>query len=338
MSRWTDSLIFATANAFLYAKTPRYARRYRRHVGRWPNVANPQRYSERMLWRKLVDHSPQHVLFSDKLATKEFIQRRCPDLRLPRTLWIGDDADAIPDEVLRGDVFVKANHGCDYNYRVRNGRCDRADLREKTRLWLGSIHGEKYGEWAYSQIKPKLFIEEAVGDAAADLLEFNVRACNGQAILGSIMGFCKMSTQWAAYFDPEGQPTHGMSEPDGCPIATPRAEALAALDPYRRAVEFSRRLSVGVDYARFDFFWNGKELFGSEITVYPARGVFDPANTTTHALILNGWDLLQSHFLQAPQTGWKQLYAEALKRQLKMHPAISTSRGVYATAAGNGAA
>ncbi len=304
---------------------PRMVIRFGRHIGRLPNIANPRRYSERMLWRKLVDHSPQLVLFCDKLATKEFIRRRCPDLPVPRTLWSGGDVDAIPDDLFRSDVFVKANHGCDFNHRFRDGNYDRAILREKARRWLGSIHGKTSGEWAYSQVAPRLFVEEAVGDAAMDLLEFNVRASNGKAILGSVMGHSKTPAQWVAYFDPEGQPAMGITAPEGSPVVTPPPEVVAAIEPYRRAVEFTRRLSVGVDYARFDFFWNKKDLFAGEITVYPAAGNADPANSITRVLLENGWDLLQSHFLGTPHNGWSRMYVGALKRRLEKRTDISRS-------------
>jgi hypothetical protein len=107
--------MMALANAVLYTAHPRSVLRYRHRFGRLPNIANPRRYTERMLWRKIVDHDPQFVVFSDKLAAKDYCKRICPDLPIPNTLWIGDDADAIPDELLRGDVFVKANHGYDFN-------------------------------------------------------------------------------------------------------------------------------------------------------------------------------------------------------------------------------
>jgi hypothetical protein len=264
----------------------------------------------------LVDHNPLFILFSDKLATKDFLKSRCPDLPVPRTLWVGCDTDAIPDELLRGDVFVKANHGCDFNYRVRGGQCDRAALREKTRRWLNSVYGKKSGEWSYSKVEPKLFVEEAVGDVKDGLLEFNVRASNGKAILGSVLGNCKTPAQWSAYLDPDGIPTLGMNDPEGSPV-TPPPRVLEAIEPYRRAVQFTRQLSVGVDYARFDFMWNGRNLFGGEITVFPAAGNSDPVNYSTHAAVLNGWDLMQSHFLKSEHSGWTRCYADALKRRLK---------------------
>lgn len=314
MSKLSDKFVLAAANGFLYAANHRRVRHYRRLFGRRPNIANPQTYSERMLWRKLVDHNPQFVVFCDKLATKEFMRRRCPNLPQAKVRWVGQDAEAIPDEVLRGDVFVKASHGCDFNHRIRGGKYDRAVLREKTRRWLGSVYGVGSGQWAYSQVKPQLFVEEAVGDAEGDLIEFDVRASNGIPLLGSIVGKCKTPAQWRVYVDPAGVPTRGMEDLEDSPLKSLPSE-LALEGPYRRAVQFAKTLSAGLDYARFDFMWNGRELFGGEITVYPAAGNTEPANAAANALTLSGWDLRHSHFAKVQHNGWKKCYADALKRR-----------------------
>ena len=312
-----DDLIFAITNLWLYATHPRLIKYYWRKFGRFPNISNPQRYSERMLWRKLLDHNPQFVLFSDKLATKEYMKRLCPDLALPRTLWVGNSSESIPDELLRGDVFVKANHGCNFNQRIQAGRCNRAELQRQTKKWLRSTFGKKDGQWAYSRVEPKLFVEESIGDAEDGLLEFNVRASDGQISLGSVIKYCKTPRQWFCYLDAEGETTPGMNTPEGSPLEPMPDDVVAAIEPYRRAVQYARHLSIGVDYARFDFMWNGRELFGGEITVYPSGGLTEPTNVSAKEKTMNSWDLNQSHFVKSQHTGWKQIYAEAMKRRLK---------------------
>lgn len=317
-----DALVFAAVNLWLYAGNGRLVRQCRRFNHRLPDIADPKRYSERMLWRKLVDHDPRFVIFCDKLATKDYVQRICPELPLPRTLWIGHDTDEIPDALLDGDVYVKANHGCGFNWRVRDGRCDRAALRRTSARWLAAVHGRKFGEWAYSQVEPKLFVEEAIGDAEAGLIEFNVRASNGRAILGSVLGRCKMPDQWVVYLDANGVPTPGLHDAEGAAI-TPLPPGVEIREPYRRAVRFAEKLSEGVDYVRVDFLWNGSVLFGGEITTYPAAGLRDPAHASMHARVLDGWDLAQAHFLNAPHRGWKRIYAGALRRSLSRRATIA---------------
>ncbi len=320
MIRLFDSLVLATTEVLLHATHRRIVKQYVRRHGRRPRIADPGRYSERMLWRKLVNHDPQYVVFSDKLATKEYCRRICPDLAVPPTLWIGTDADAIPDEVLAGDVFVKANHGYAYNFEIRNGQVNRPELKGKTDRWLNSVHGRGDGQWAYSQVKPKLFVEQAIGAAAGDLLEFSVRASNGTPILGSVIGHNKMANAWMVYLDVAGNPTAGPKDVNGAPGAR-LPEEMAITEPYNRAVEFTKRLSVGVDYARFDFMWNGSDLYAGEITIYPAAGNTELANASVHAAIIAGWDLSASHFLTACHSGLKRVYANSLRRTIQRRAA-----------------
>jgi hypothetical protein len=277
-----------------------------------------------MLWRKMVDHNPMFVVFADKLATKEFISRVCPELPLAKTLWVGKSSDDIPDELLKGDVMVKANHGSNFNYRIRGGLVNRDELREKTRQWLAATYGQEGGEWAYSQVKPRLLVEEAIGDAEVNLIEIQIRASNGREFQGSITVKDKTPARHMYYLDVAGNPAPAYEAPEGAPFETsPLGRQIAG--PYRKAIEYARRLSQQIDYARFDFMWNGQELYGGEITVYPAGGFNEANNSVTRKVMLEGWDLSCSHFLTARHTGWKEIYAGALRRRFTK-PAANTGQ------------
>lgn len=312
-----DDFIFAVANAYFRVANRRLIRTYRRFNGRTPNIAFPERYSERMLWRKIVDRNPAFVIFSDKIAGKEFSQRVCPDLPVPKTLWVGTKAADIPDELLRRDVFIKANHGCNFNFRSRTFPSDRAELNRMADAWLRTSygHGGAGGQWTYDRVERKLLVEETIGSDCADLMEFNIRASNGRALLGSVMGKVKTPEQWYYYLDPQGRPTWGMDAPEGSDIK-PLPPELNLAEPYAQAVRFAERLSVGIDYARYDFMWDGRTLYGGEITVFPSAGADDPLHSYVIKTLREGWDLRQAHFIKTPQRGWKKIYASALKRKL----------------------
>lgn len=331
----STSLLFAFTNALLYAANPKSVWHYKRRHGRLPNVAHPQSYSERMLWRKLVDHNPLFVEFTDKLACKDYCQRLCPDLAVPKTLWVGNDADDIPASVLEGDVFVKANHGYNFNYSIRQGQVDRAELKRTTGRWLAAVHGRRQHQWAYSHVKPRLFVEESIGDATGDLIEINIRASNGRAILGSVIGHNKTPEQWSVYLDTAGNPMPAPGDADDSPPKQLPSN-LSVMDPYRKALSFASALSAGVDYARFDFMWNGTHLYAGEITVYPSAGVHELANTRVRELILRGWDLRSAWFLRTRQRGPKRLYAAALAGQLSESPRSERAVADSATDAAGG--
>jgi len=268
-----------------------------------------------MLWRKRVDRNPQFVVFSDKLATKDYVHERCPGLAIPRTLWEGDDADAIPDEVLRGDVYVKASHGCDYNFRVRCGEVDRGRLKAMSDGWLGQRYGALHGEWAYGEVTPRLFVEEAVGDTEAGMLEFQIRAGMGECILGSAVGHAKTPNQWMVYFDETGcVRRNAVGFAKGLRLELPKGVGDVGA-AYREAWKLARRLSEGIDYARFDFLWNGTTLYGGEITVYPGAGINEIDDPGVNVQLRAGWRLENSWFLRTPQPWPASVYAAALRRR-----------------------
>jgi hypothetical protein len=214
---------------------------------------------------------------------------------------------------------VKANHGCGYNYRVRPGALDKPALETLTQKWMRSVYGRKYGQWGYHKVKPRLLVEEAIGDSEKDLVEFNIRAGGGKAVLGSVLGRCKLADQWYFYLDTDGKPMTGTLDSNHQPF-TALPPDFKALEPYREAVRLAAKMSVDIDYARYDFMWNGRELYGGEITTYPASGVEDLKNTSCAAATMRGWNLLNSHFLTSDQAGWKKIYALALRRQWAGHP------------------
>lgn len=84
-----DRAILGLANAAMYLFAHGPVRPYRAHHGRWPDVAEPKRYFEPMLWRKIVDHNPQFVVFTDKLATKAYHRRGCPAWRSRKSSGCG---------------------------------------------------------------------------------------------------------------------------------------------------------------------------------------------------------------------------------------------------------
>jgi TupA-like ATPgrasp len=281
-------------------------------MGYVPDPAMPRTYNEKVLWRKLVDHDPRFAVLADKLAAKEYARERCPDLAIPRTLWAGESADAIPDSALASDVVVKTNHGFNFNVFIENGRYDRARLVRTVARWLRTVHGRPDGEWAYGRIRPRVFVEErlpvGIGGAPSDI---KVHACDGEIVHGWAVN---KLTERAVTLSASGDPiapavTHASDE-----------RALAADDRLRarfaEARRFAAALSRGVDYARYDFLVTDGQLYFGEITLYPAAG-YDRWSDPAIALRLSRcWDLQRSAFLTGQRGGPAGVYARALRARL----------------------
>jgi len=312
-------------DARLQKRHGRYLAHFRQVVGYQPSIALPRRYHEKMLWRKLFDHSPLIALFCDKLATREFIVSRAPNVALPELLWNGDSTDGIPCEVLSHPAALKCNHGCDYNYFWDPGKGDVDDLKLQLDRWLGSVYGQTNHEWGYTVVRPRLMAEGMLaGPSPSGLVDINVRAACGRPLFCSAIAHNKTPRKALGYFDTEGNRIHFANSP--IRPGPPDRDCYAELPPSAVPVEALREvaaiaalLSEGVDYARFDFLYDGTTLYAGEITAYPAAGLSaaTPENETGPDTLVNkAWDLGRSWFLSAPQRGAASLYARALRRAL----------------------
>src|SRR5690606_22796662 len=86
------------AGLWLALRHPVMMVRHRRKMGSWPNPGHPHSYSDKMMWRKLLDRNPLFVTATDKLAAKDYIAARTPGLPQPQVLWTGRSAAEIPDD------------------------------------------------------------------------------------------------------------------------------------------------------------------------------------------------------------------------------------------------
>jgi hypothetical protein len=317
-SNLVDVVIFWLANLFVYIRHPTSVGQFLLKVGYLPNVARALRYNEKMLWRKIFDHNPLFVTFTDKLATKELISRICPQLKIAEVLWIGDDISTIPDDVLRRPIVIKASHSYDKNFIPMAGGAGRDIPVGRINGWLGQVHGRLQLEWAYGLVERKIFAEALIlPDKGDELVDLSVHAVDGtpvfiEAVLGN-----KTASQRKGYFK-----TDGARWPELEPKRlTPRPllpENFRLPPSFAEALVHTRRLSTGVDYARFDFIAVGDRLYAGEITVYPASGLTRHGDFLVYNEVMSDhWDLSKSWFLLSRHRGIKRHYAKALSRLLR---------------------
>lgn len=124
---------------------------------------------------------------------------------------------------------------------------------------------------------------------------------------------CQTSRQRGRRYTPAGTPL-----PEPVPDHLPLPEHLPLPAGFQRAAGFARRLSGGVDCARFDFLVHGETVFGGEITVFTNAGYAEFAEPIA-GWVDRMWDLRRSFFLRegASRGGWlARAYAVALSRAL----------------------
>jgi hypothetical protein len=300
---------------------PKQFREFAQRVGTNPNLCVPKSVSDKYLWRKVFDHDPQFTVFCDKLAAKDYVASRCPDIPAARVLWQGNDIGQAPAELLKGPGFLKSNHGSGFYLRLDEKPRSLDELRAITAGWLRGWHHTKprkwkyRGQWGYKNVKRTLFIEEDLRtDSGGPIVDFSVYVFCGKVTDFSVMFDHKTDHIRYARFDSSGRRSD--CEPSTAKFS-PLARDFELPVNVTKICDSAIKIAGGSDHLRIDLMWNGRELYFGEITVYSHGGFLPMPDKALLAKMAESWDLRRSWFLSNPQTGWRERYAKWLKRTLE---------------------
>ncbi|WP_055687550.1 ATP-grasp fold amidoligase family protein [Loktanella sp. 5RATIMAR09] len=313
--RVLDSIVFFLVGLWVGLSAPRELRRLARLQARHEvfrvRIAVPVLANEKYLWRKLFDHNPLFVTLTDKQACKGWVASLGLDIRQPKTLWVGTDANYIPADVWAVPMIIKATHGCQMSIPVRQEPADKAPLIAQANAFLLRDHGSRRREWAYGGVPRRLIAEEWVFPGT-DLIEYKCYAFGPKVV------------QVAAIYRaaPESAAIWQLNE-DGQFVLTDQVSAVAPIiNPAplgkagEAAIALSSELGKPFDHMRFDWLSDGSDLMLGEVTVYNLAGRAHLQGHYREAVLNKDWDLRRSWFLTTPQTEWRKIYAAALNRRL----------------------
>ncbi len=319
-------LVIRLADLHARLRYRRLVKTFRDTLGYTPSIACPRSYNEKFLWRKIFDRNPLFATFCDKLACKDYVAARAPDIAILPALWTGTCVDDIPDEVLQGDVVIKQNNASSSNIFVRNGAYDRAELRRTVAKWRKGTYGRRKGEWGYSQVPTTLFVEPILPSSeASPIVDLNFICSDGTVQFVIVSTGIKTDNWRLGFFDAQGRPSGVHAEVKG-PEEDRLPPGFRLPDVFAEAKAIAERLSTGLDHVRCDMLVSGEQLYFGEMTVYAGSGLTQYSDPAQLAPTNASWDLRKSWFLTAPQTGWRGIYAAALRRRLDERAADGDGR------------
>ena len=312
-SHLSTNTLLRLVRIWCYMAYPRQMVNFRRAIGHWPDPALPGSSNEKYTWRKIFDRNPLFTVASDKLLAKQLAQQLCPDVRVPETLWVGERAEDIPDELLHGSVMVKTNHGSGWNYSVCDGKHDRHELNRTVNGWMNRRFGRHHAEWGYYGVEAKLFVEEMLQEPDGQPLVNEYKTYlggDGQIALTFCRQLDDAGNRIDAVIDHKGCVQTGYSE------INELSDKAVVPEQYRDICRISRALSAPFDFVRCDLYVHDGNLYFSEFTLYSYGGYPTMSNPAVMQRLADVWDIGASWFLTTPQTGWRRYYAACLHRLL----------------------
>lgn len=308
LRRSIANMFVAGLNAYLYVRFFPLVRLFVRCVGYWPNLANPRILNEKVSWRKLFDRNPCFSEIQDKLAARDFVKSRCPDIKLPQILWVGVDPNEIPFEMFDRPVVVKANHGCGYNYLIHDpSQVDRLDVT----LFFTRVMGERWGadlyEWAYEEIEPKLYVEEMLtAEDGLEEVDYKVHVYDGMARFSHVQVLGRGQIL-KVYFDRAGNrlPVRVGHYANSYPFTKS--------ETHDKADKLAEVLCEGFDALRVGFYVCDREIYFGEFTIYTNSGLAPCHPPGFDREMGVHWRITKSHYFTARRNGYRNFYRKCLE-------------------------
>jgi hypothetical protein len=240
----------------------------------------PRTHSEWVQHHKFLRRDPRVPLLTDKIEVKKYVAERVGEQYVVPTYWHGRRLPTVRECRRWPRPFViKAAHGCHQMAEVpAGGSVPWRSLERRTQQWLRSTYGEKGGEWQYARLRPRLIVEQWLGDSGRLADDYKFWVFHGR--VHYIHWFTDrdlptyggriVDRDWNEPFRSVSQRTHERYPP--------RPQALGEM------IRIAETLGEGFPFVRVDLYDIGGRPYVGELTFTPSSGfhTLDPDEADFH--------------------------------------------------------
>ena len=263
---------------------PNYLERfYERRTGHQLNLDNPQRFTEKVQWRKLNDRDVVYSLLSDKYRVREWVEKKIGNEYLVPLLGCWNHFYEIDFDTLPQQFVLKTNNGCHSNIIVKDKT---AFLREKwlaqrkMEYWLCSDFFYDGLELHYRDIRPVIIAEKLLKPEAGEdcLTDYKIHCFDGTPFVCQVIKG-RATKETLDFYDTEWKHLD-LAHP-----AFPNSEKTDHKpSQYNQMLSIASKLSQGLKYVRVDLYNTENRVYFGEMTFTPASG--------TERYIPDQWDYI----------------------------------------------
>lgn len=236
-----------------------------------PHFKNPRSFVEKIWARMLFERDPVWTLFSDKLRVRDYVASKVGKNFLVPLCWVGEKPGDIPFERLPSKFIIKTNHGCDYNFFVKDkGQVDQVKVRRLLAIWLRENYCKDRFlgvSWGYKNIRPMIMVESFLEDKGHVPSDYKFFCYAGKVEFLKI-DFNRFEDHSEAFFDRELKQLdifgRGIKKHQG-KIVFP--------ENYHEMVRVAESLAQGIDFIRVDLYSVDGQVYFGELTCYHGGGM-----------------------------------------------------------------
>lgn len=243
---------------------------FKKHIGYFPNLRNPQTFNEKLQWLKLHDRKPIYTTMVDKFEAKKYVADIIGEEYIIPTLGVWDHFDDIDFDSLPEQFVLKCTHDSAGIVIVKNKNdfCrDAAKEKLEARLKQNFYYSGR--EWPYKNVKPRLIAEKYMEDAKTREIRDYKFFCFDGVAKALFIASDRQKEDEETKFDFFDMEFNHLEVKNGHPFADPLPEKPERFDEMR---ELAEKLSQKIPHLRVDFYEiNGKAYFG-ELTFFQNSG------------------------------------------------------------------
>lgn len=246
--------------------------KFRKNLGRWPDMRNPKTFNEKLCYLKLHRREPVMSVMVDKHEAKQYVSQRIGEQYIIPTLGLWDNEEDIDFEGLPDKFVIKGTHDSGGVVVCRDkAKLNIHEVREKMRRSLKRDFYAITREWPYKNVQHRIIAESYIQQSDGGLTDYKFFCFDGYVDCVMVCLDRHLGDTKFYFFDKDWNflrlNKRGQAAPEG--FTLPRPEGIDEM--FRIASE----LSKGHPFLRVDLYnVDGKIYFG-ELTFFPDGGV-DP--------------------------------------------------------------
>jgi hypothetical protein len=273
-------------------------RTYRNAHGRYPDLAQPFLFTEKITVRKLFEQRPIFATLSDKLLSRDFVADRMGRQYLPELYGAYECFEDIDFSRLPDRFVIKTNHGSHF-VLIADGKkpFDRNSARRLVRRWMRTNYYDGSREKFYRYVDRKIMVEEFLEEpSGAPAIDYRFFVYDGVPKFFYVSFKPDVSAEEAkvyaetggrdlAFFDRACRRLPVRLIMPGMPPAPPahfenpsRLAAFPIPANIEKLFDIVAKIGRGFDFLRIDMYNPGGRILFGEFTTLPGGGVrpFDP--------------------------------------------------------------
>lgn len=259
-------------------------------IGKKLDLRNPETYNEKLQWLKLYDRNPMYPAMADKFAAKEIITEKIGEGYVAKNFAVWDTAEEIDFDILPDQFVIKCTHDCGGMVICSDKqKLNREQAREKIAKALNTNYYSSGREWPYSQVKPRIIVEEYLEDKkTGELRDYKFFTFNGVPKMLFVASE-RQSKNAETKFDFFDMDYKHLDIINGHPNASaPPVKP----ENFELMKELAAKLSAGIPHLRVDFYEVNGKVYVGELTFFHWSGFtpFEP----------DSWDRMMGEWIALP--------------------------------------